>query len=274
MISDAHLPEFDPDGRPELSVVVPAYNERGHICDTIDSLEAAVADACDGYEIIVVDDGSANGTVDRVRTLSEERPLVGFLAGDENRGKGHAIRRGCQVATGEVVLLLDADGELTPDRITTFLGVMRETGADVVIGSKRHPDSTVTYPPKRRVLSAGYSLLIRLLFGLQVSDTQVGMKLLRWEVVEDVMPLLLVERYAFDVELLALAHWHGYTITEAPVSLDFDGHSSINWREVVRIGADTVRVFLRLNLLRSYDALERAVEYKNDKRSVTGGRDD
>lgn len=247
--------------RPLLSVVVPAYNEARTVERTLERLEETVGAVYDSYEIIVVDDGSDDSTARVLVEYAADRDTVECVFSEENHGKGHAIRTGARAADGELVLMTDADGDLTADRIATFVETLHETGADVVIGSKRHPDSEISYPLRRRILSRGYSALIRLLFGLQVTDTQVGMKLLRREVIADVMPILLVDRFAFDVELLVLAHDHGYTIREAPVSLEFGGHSSVDWGEVVRIGRDTLAIFLRLHLLRSYDLMQRAVQY-------------
>lgn len=251
--------ERSAEGPPLLSVVVPAYNEAESVTRTVDHIVSVVSDASESDEIIVVDDGSDDGTLEELRSLAEDVSQVECVSYEENQGKGHAVKMGCRQASGEFVLFVDADGDLTPERITTFLDRMRTTDADVVIGSKRHPDSDVTYPLKRRILSKGYSLLIRVLFGLKVTDTQVGMKLLRGEVVDDVMPLVLVRRYAFDVELLALAHSRGYVIVEAPVSLEFDGASNVDWSEIGRIAIDTARVFCRLHLLESYDMIERSV---------------
>lgn len=244
---------------PLLSIVVPAYNEAGSVTRTVDRIASVAGDVSESDEIIVVDDGSDDGTLDELRSLAEDIPEVECVSYEENQGKGHAVKMGCRRATGELILFVDADGDLTPERITTFLDRLRTTDADIVVGSKRHPESDVTYPLKRRALSKGYSLLIRVLFGLKVTDTQVGMKLLRGEAVDEVMPLVLVRRYAFDVELLALAHKRGYTIVEAPVSLEFDGTSNVDWPDVGRIAVDTVRVFCRLHLLQSYDMIERSV---------------
>lgn len=256
----------DGPSRPFLSVVFPAYNEEGSVGATVTAVASTIDEICDSYELIVVDDGSDDATLDELHDASDSIPSVRVIRNEENRGKGQAIRDGCQGATGEYVLLMDADGEFSPKEVERFLKRAEATGADAVIGSKRHPDSDVSYPLKRHALSKGYSLLIRALFGLQVTDTQVGMKLLRSTAVDDVMPLLLVERYAFDVELLALLHQNGHDIAEAPVSIDFNGNSSINWREVGRIGWDTLTVFCRLKVLRSYEKIRRGVRYAQETR--------
>lgn len=243
-------------GRPALSVVVPAYNEEGDVQASIQYLNSVINGLVESYEIIVVDDGSIDGTSAILQAMAEHHESIEYVTHDINHGKGHAIKTGCQWVSGERVLFVDADGDLNPKDIAAFIDRMEADDADIVIGSKRHPESSVSYPLIRRILSMGYGLLVKALFRLDVTDTQVGMKLLRREVVEEIMPLLLVKRYAFDVELLAVAVNRGYTVTEAPVSIDFNMGSNIDWKEVARIGWDTAAVFYRLHLLRYYDRVE------------------
>lgn len=247
--------------RPELSVVIPAYNEEDSVGETVTAVESVVSSVCPSHEIVVVDDGSDDRTRAALRTLAAAIETVGIVLRDENQGKGKAIRDGCLAASGEYVLVLDADGELEPSQIEAFLARTGRDGADVVIGSKRHPDSEVAYPRRRRLLSEAYSRMVRILFGLQVTDTQVGMKLLRQDAVERIMPLILVDGYAFDVELLALARRYGFSVVEAPVTVDFEGDSGVDWPAIVRIGLDTMGVFCRMKLMGSYEKLAQAVEY-------------
>ncbi len=134
--------------------------------------------------------------------------------------------------------------------------------ADIIVGSKRHPASKVHYPLFRKILSFGYQVLIRLLFGLQIRDSQVGLKLYRREVLEDVLPRLLVKQFAFDIEILAVAQHLGYKrIFEAPVELDFTGITSITstnfWIVVLRMLWDTLAVFYRLRVAHYYDNLNK-----------------
>lgn len=261
---------------PVLTVVLPAYNEAESIQETVRGLAAALSELGDGYEIVVVDDGSEDATLAALRTLAEEFPTVGYVASERNHGKGHAIRQGCRAAEGDFVLLLDADGDLDPGLLETFFQRAHRTDADVVIGSKRHPDSEVSYPLSRRVMSKGYAGMVKLLLGLDVSDTQVGMKLLRAEAVESVMPLLLVDGYAIDVELLAVARAQGFDIAEAPVTLEFGGDSGVDWPSVARIVRDTLGVCCRQHLFGTYETLERTAEYVRECESgtETGGGGD
>lgn len=257
--------EAEPEPEPEdsygvLSIVVPAYNEADTIEGTVKRIDEQVRTRFGAFEIVVVNDGSDDGTARVVETLDVTRADVRTVSYSENRGKGYALKQGCEHATGDYVLFLDADSELNPERLERFVDTMEAEDADVVIGSKRHPESDVDYPWTRRVLSKGYSLLIWALFTLHVTDTQVGMKLFRKEVVDDVMPLVLVKEYAFDVEMLVLGKKFGYDIVEAPVDLEFNGGSSVDWWAIVRIAWDTAAVFYRLRILRYYDRVKEQQE--------------
>ncbi len=149
---------------------------------------------------------------------------------------------------------MDGDGDLHPKQIYRFLDVMSRSGADVIAGSKRHPDSKiVNYPISRKVLSISYFLFTKMLLNLNVRDTQVGIKLFRREVLEDVMPKILVKKYAFDVELLANAIRRGYRVVEVPVGLTFNNDSRINLKSIWYMFVDTLAIAYRMRILKYYD---------------------
>jgi hypothetical protein len=159
-------------------------------------------------------------------------------------------------AEGEIVGFIDAGMDLDPRGIGVLVAQLLAHGADIVIGSKRHPASRVQYPPLRRLYSWGYQVLVRVLFGLRVKDTQVGLKLFRREVVARVLPLLLVKRFAFDIEFLAVAHALGFRrIEEGPVELTHRFNSTIHLGSVWNMLWDTAAVFYRLRLMRYYQRL-------------------
>ncbi|MEQ9335935.1 MAG: glycosyltransferase family 2 protein, partial [Miltoncostaeaceae bacterium] len=161
---------------------------------------------------------------------------------------------GSAAARGRWVAWIDSDLDLDPALLVNFLRLAREGDLDIVVGSKRHPDSRVQYPTRRRIYSWMYQQLVRAMFALNVRDTQVGMKLFRREVLEEVLPVVLVKRFAFDLEMLAVANSFGFDrIAEAPIDLDyrFEG-SGVNWRAIAQALWDTGAVFYRLRLLRFY----------------------
>jgi glycosyltransferase involved in cell wall biosynthesis len=244
------------DGK--ISVVLPAYNEAEHIVRNLLETVSVLSKFEYDFEVIVVDDGSPDKTyLHAARLLASHPQRVRVVRYEENRGKGNALMAGTWFASGEYVVFLDADMDLHPVQIPTLLGVAEASGADVVVGSKMHPLSNVDYPKKRRLYSWGYYVLVRALFGLPVSDTQTGLKVFRREVLERVFPLMLVKRFAFDVEVLANAHRLGYQIVNAPVTLDFRrALGRLNWRNVFKMLRDTLAIFYRMKIIRYYDGLD------------------
>jgi glycosyltransferase involved in cell wall biosynthesis len=238
---------------PLLSVVVPVYNQARTILENIATIEERIAAGLGGpFELIVVSDGSADSTDAQLLRSRSDRVRVFHY--DRNLGKGYALKLGALQARGSWIGFVDADLDLDPASLPLFLRHGQEHGLDIVIGSKRHPDSVVDYPRSRRVASRLYQRLVRLLFRLDVRDTQVGLKVFRREVADEVLPLLLVKRFAFDLELLAVARSLGFLrIEEQPVALDyrFTG-SGVRSLAVLRALLDTAAIFYRLRVLGYY----------------------
>ena len=238
-----------------LSVVVPAFRQEKTIIQDIKNLNAVLASLSYKYEIIVVVDGFEDKTYDRANKLSKKEIRV--LGYKENQGKGHAVRHGMLKAKGDVIGFIDAGMDIKATGISILLDSMLWHDADIMVGSKLHPDSKVNYPNIRRILSWGYRTLTHLLFGFSVRDTQVGLKFFQRKVVEDVFPRLIVKTFAFDVEILAVSNALGYKkIEEGPIELNFTGDSSIVssnfWGIIFLMLWDTMAVFYRLKILNYY----------------------
>jgi dolichol-phosphate mannosyltransferase len=239
--------------RETLSVIVPAYNEAGSISDTVRNIEAVLSQCRPDHELIIVDDGSTDQTLQKASAAAKERVGVTVLSYRDNNGKGHALKHGFQSAKGDHVLFLDADSDLPPSQIPVFLDRMSVGDVDVVIGSKRHPQSKVEYPLTRRLFSSAYSLLVKVLFRLDISDTQTGIKLFRRKVLDEVFPKVLVKKYAYDLELLVNAERGGYRVAEVPVVLNYKFQSRIRTRAVWDILVDTLAIFYRMKIVHYYD---------------------
>lgn len=237
---------------PTLSIIVPTYRGGERIYDNLVQLDHALSVLDEPYEIIVVSDGDVDNTRDEARRLDAPHLQVFHYA--RNMGKGFALRYGVTRSRGSIVTFIDGDGDIDPVQIGVYLRIMRETGADIVVGSKRHPDSQVVYPSLRRLYSVTYQALLRLLFHLEVRDTQVGLKLFRREVLADVLPRIVVKRYAFDLELLVVARHLGFSrVVEAPVHIGQRFSSTINRRAIMSMLWETAAIFYRKNVLRYYD---------------------
>ena len=240
-----------------ISLIIPAYKQGKTIEKDLRRVKSVMDSLKRPYEIIVVVDGQLDNTFSQAaKVKSSKITIIGY---PHNKGKGYAVRFGMTHAKGGIIAFLDAGMDLDPRGIGYMLSLMEKNHADIVIGSKLHPESQVQYPWQRRILSWGYRSFVRLFFGLSVGDTQVGMKIFRRNVLEDVLPRLLVKRYAFDIEILAVANYLGYTrIYEGPITLTFNHWSSITssnfLKPISSMLWDTAAVFYRLKILHYYDS--------------------
>ncbi len=234
-----------------LSVVVPAYRQERTIRTDLESVEKTLTEGlrdCD-YEIICVVDGLEDKTEEEAKMVKSKKIKV--LSYKENKGKGYAVRYGMKRARGNFISFLDAGRDISPKGIMMLMAHMEWYNADIIVGSKRHPVSRVNYPLKRKVFSVGYHGLVKVLFGLPLTDTQSGIKIFRREVVEKILPKLTVNRYAMDIEMLAVAKQLGFNrIYEAPIEVTFDKSTSqIEWSTTLKMFWDTLVVFYRLRIL-------------------------
>ena len=225
----------------KLSVLMPAYNEETIIY--ANALEAArqISPLADDYELLVIDDGSSDRTKAEIERAAAENPKIRCISYQPNQGKGGALREGTAHATGDYIAFCDADLDLAPEQLADFIDRMQRENADVVIGSKMHPESKVDYPAIRRVYSWGYYILLLILF--------------KAEVIKPVMRQILVKRFAFDIEVLAIINARGYKITSAPIEVVFHRASfgRIGYQDIRNMFVDTLAIFYRLHILHYYD---------------------
>jgi glycosyltransferase involved in cell wall biosynthesis len=238
-----------------ISIVMPAFNESNLIAANLREVVATFERFRANFEVILVDDGSHDNThLHALRVVVDHPERIRILRYEVNQGKGNALMAGAANARGEFVVFLDSDMDIHPEQLPLYFEIMERKNADAVIGSKRHPESRVRYPFLRQLYSNGYYALVRSLFGLPLRDTQTGLKLFRAKVLKDVLPRVLAKRFAFDIELLSIAHHLGYRIVDAPVVLGFNRkYGRINYKEVWRIFLDTLAIFYRLRVLHYYD---------------------
>jgi len=233
----------------ELAFVIPAYNEEDSIEITLGTLdEVALKDKRRSYEIVVVDDGSKDKTLPRAIKYANRNGHVKVISYTQNEGKGHAVRTGFLQTKGDVVVFADSDMDIDLGTISKYVDALEH--GDIVIASKWHPDSVVSMPLKRKILSHGFNVLVRLLTGAKLKDTQVGLKAMRKSAFTDLFPRLCVKRYAFDVELLAVANLNGLRIIQMPAQLNI--RESFRLKEVLKMFQDLLGIAYRLRVLHWY----------------------
>ncbi len=239
-----------------LSIIVPVYRQEKTIAADLRTLSTQLKNLGFSYELIVVVDGEVDQSEKIIRKL--HLPQTKVIGYPTNHGKGYAVRFGMAQSVGNIIGFIDSGGDINANALGLMLEEMKFRSADIIIGSKLHPASKVSYPIARRIMSWSYRLLVKILFGLNIRDSQVGLKIYRRKILEEVLPRLLVKRFAFDIEILAVAHRLGYTkIYEAPIELDFSKASSITswnfWQIIFKTLWDTAAVFYRLKIKHFYD---------------------
>jgi dolichyl-phosphate beta-glucosyltransferase len=230
--------------RPYLSIVVPAYNEASSINHTLASMRAFLDAQPYDYQVILASDGD-DATAQIAAEASLTWPQLQISAQPGRHGKGHGIRRGVALASGEVIGFLDADYKTPIEEVTKILPWLTE-GFDVVIGSRGMATSRISQkqPWFRRIGSRGFGIVMHAVVGLRtVRDTQCGFKFFSAKAAADVFPLSRIDGYMCDVEYLWLAERFGYRIKEVGINWSDDGDSRLelfrgnvrNCRELMRI---------------------------------------
>ena len=238
-----------------ISVIIPAYQQASTIVKDLTRIQAVLKQIRYPSEIIVVVDGRLDQTYQRAKTLASSQLKV--YLNKIRQGKGYTVRYGMTKAQGDYIAFIDAGMEIDPNGISMLLEHLEWYNADIIVGSKRHLASVVQYPWDRKILSWGYYLLVRLLFGVKIKDTQPGIKIFKRKVLEKILPKLLVKNYAFDIEMLSVARRKGFQrIYEAPIKLKYKFGSVTNaatLRTIWHMLYDTLAVFYRLKILKYYD---------------------
>ncbi len=201
---------------PDLSVVIPTYNEEWRLLPTIGAIATHVSSMGLTWELIIADDGSTDATVELVRAL--DLVNLRLLVAERNGGKGSAVRRGVRAARGRLVLFADADQSTPIEQLDRLIDPIASGRADVAVGSRAAGASEVRSKRLlRRVLSRGLQLAVRAAFPLDIEDTQCGFKLFSADAAAELFGRQLIDGFSFDLEVLYLAHRRGFDVAEVAV---------------------------------------------------------
>jgi dolichyl-phosphate beta-glucosyltransferase len=241
-----------------VSVVIPAYNEETRLAESLGRVLGFLEAQPYTYEVIIVDDGSQDRTVEVAHRISGGRPQVRILRNGRNLGKGGAVRSGMLQAEGQYVFFTDADLSVPIETISPFLARLEE-GFDVAIGTRARPGAIVEVhqPIYRELMGKVYTSLSNWILGLHISDFTCGWKGFCREVVVDVFSRQLLTNWAFDSEILFLAKLRKYQVIEIPVRWRNDQETKVRlWRDVITsfLGLFQIRLYA---FQRRYQQVER-----------------
>ena len=203
-------------GRPDLSIVIPTYTEEWRILPTIGAIATHVSSMGLEWELIISDDGSTDSTVELVKDLRLVN--VRLLEAEQNGGKGSAVRSGVRAARGRLVLFADADQSTPIEQLDALIEVITNRGADIAIGSRVASGAVARNKGlARKIMSSGLRSLVRVMYPLDIEDTQCGFKLFSAEAADRLFELQVIDGFAFDLEILYLAYRCGFKVVEVPV---------------------------------------------------------
>lgn len=215
---------------PKYSIVIPAFNESARIPATLDSVVSCVRERGWDAEVIVVNDGSRDGTAAAVQAFARHAPEVRMIENGSNRGKGYSVRNGLLQARGEVVMFTDADLSAPMEEAERLFAAVA-AGADIAIGSRwlERGRQTHRQPLYRQFFGRCFNAVTRMVMGLHFADTQCGFKAFTREAAQTVFQLQTIERWGFDPEILFIALKRGYRIQEVPVSWAHDERTRMSY---------------------------------------------
>ena len=230
----------------DLSIIVPAYNEENRLPKTLDGIVAYVRAKGRLAEIIVVDDGSSDGTAALVNAYSQGFSEIRLVSNGTNRGKGYSVRHGMLEARGEIALFTDADLSTPIAEADKLVAALREQDYDAAIGSRAVDRSLIEIHQSAIREQAGilFNRMVRWIMGIRFSDTQCGFKAFRRERCRIIFEQQRIERFGFDPEILFLAKRHGLRVAEVPVRWSHDEGTKVN------VAADGMRMLLDLLVIR------------------------
>jgi dolichyl-phosphate beta-glucosyltransferase len=228
-----------------LSVIIPAYNEERRLSKTLVAIDKYLRDQEYDYEILAVNDGSRDKTVEIANSLLSKIKNLKVTGYKKNQGKGYAVRFGMLEAKGDYRLFTDADNSTSINQIEKVWPELQK-GFDIVIGS-RDVKGAVLDPPqpwiRKILLGEGFKLYRKILIGLwEIEDTQCGFKCFSGEAAEKVFQKCLINRFAFDPEILVIAKKLGYRIREIPVYWKNDLESKVKFKSIFKIALDLIKI--------------------------------
>lgn len=243
----------------DLSIIIPAFNEERRLPQTLDCIGTYLKTQSLRTEILVVDDGSSDGTAGLAASYASKYPNLRVLSNGKNRGKGYSVRHGMLEARGEYALFTDADLSTPIDELGKLLAALREQGNDVAIGSRAlNRDLILIHQSKVRE-QAGilFNFFVRWIMGIELSDTQCGFKAFRMDRARIIFEQQRMERFGFDPEILFLAKRYHLRVAEVPVRWSHDSGTKVN------VAADGMQMLFELLVIR-WNAL-RGLYTREDK---------
>lgn len=232
---------------PEVTAVIPVYNDREGLREAIPRSIEALAAIDPGFELIVAEDGSSDGSAEEVRLWEQRDSRVRLLHSDARQGRGRALSRAFRAAEGRIVCYYDVDLATDISHLPELIGTIRQ-GADIATGSRLMPESSIQRSRGREVASRGYNLLVRTILGSRVYDHQCGFKAFKRDRLLELLPAVRDTHWFWDTEVLVRAQRRNFLVTEIPVRWREGSGTTVKKNDVFRMGRSILRLWWQLHV--------------------------
>jgi hypothetical protein len=256
-----------PKRHDSLTIVLPSYNPGTRVVETVEEIRRELFSSGVDVQIVVVSDGSTDESVDALNQIHES--WFTHVALKENSGKGSALRTAFAGLTTKYVGFIDADGDIPVSLLPKMIDTIASNQADVVFGSKWHPDSVLAISPGRKFVSTIHHLFQASLFKIDISDTQVGIKIYNNEALQMVLPTLREKTFSLDIEIFVAMVAYGHqNFIEMPVVIQRSGGSTVSLANVIKSLVDLIRIFWRSRIGLNYEAMAYETKTNSSKRET------
>jgi glycosyltransferase involved in cell wall biosynthesis len=228
----------------QISAIIPVYNQEAEIYILLKRVKEALNSTLLNYEVIIVNDGSCDNTLEILRKEEKLDEHLRVISYSQNKGKGYAVKKGIMYTRGDIVLFVDGDLEISPDAIKDYVKELQT--CDLVIASKCHPLSKVNVPVSRKILSRAFNTYVQIATGIKLKDTQSGLKAGDGNALRRIFNIIHIDRYAFDVELLAIASALNMRIKELPIEITLNHRLKMN--DIAKMFIDVIAISYRLRI--------------------------
>ncbi len=232
---------------PEVTAIIPVYNDRASLEIALPRSIAALSEVTEGFEIIVAEDGSKDGSADLVRAFEKSDVRVRLLHSDERQGRGKALNRAISGSKGKIVCYYDVDLATDMQHLAELIGAIRN-GADIATGSRLLPESDIVRTGGREIASRTYNVLVRIILGSRIYDHQCGFKAFNRERVVPVLARVRSNHWFWDTELLVRAQKQGYTVKEFPVRWRAGKGTTVRVKDIVEMGSAILRLWWQIHV--------------------------
>jgi glycosyltransferase AglD len=231
----------------EISAIIPVFNDRPSLEVALKTSVETLSPITDGFEIIIAEDGSSDGSTEFVRQYETRDSRVSLLHHDERQGRGRALNQAIRKSRGTIVCYYDVDLATDMKHLPALISAVRD-GSDISTGSRLLPGSDIVRTEGREIASRGYNFLVRLFLGSRIYDHQCGFKAFRKERILPLLPTIQSNHWFWDTEILVRAQRAGYRVTELPVRWRAGKGTTVRFKDVFEMGTAILRLWWQIHV--------------------------